>query len=193
MNEFKQFRLFNGMINEFHNCEYAIDYYPKSRFPTFNQDGDAPPTKADFLKRNDIYCFKDCGMYGCFSKRLSKRLLESYSENELKNLMLCVIPASTVQQNIVRYKLFCEDVSKTTGIQNGFSAINVTRDKLKKHLNGNIHDFSNLSFDRNIIQGKSIILADDLCTSGTSFVHIATELLQNGAANVSGVFLGKTV
>jgi phosphoribosylpyrophosphate synthetase len=43
------------------------------------------------------------------------------------------------------------------------------------------------------VYGKRIILFDDITTRGTSFIQLANQLKANGALEVYGFFLGKTV
>ena len=77
--------------------------------------------------------------------------------------ILCVIPASTRWKNEKRYQTFCEEVAQNTGVINGSAFV-----------------------------GKRVILFDDVTTTGRSFVQLADNLMDAGATQVVGFFLGKT-
>lgn len=52
---------------------------------------------------------------------------------------------------------------------------------------------ANLIFHPEYIQGKDIILVDDIATTGQSFIQMKRKCMRLGANSVVGVFLGKTI
>jgi ATP-dependent DNA helicase RecQ len=48
-------------------------------------------------------------------------------------------------------------------------------------------------FNPEAFKGKGVILFDDIITSGKTFEQTAQRLLNDGAINVVGLFLGRTV
>ena len=54
-------------------------------------------------------------------------------------------------------------------------------------------DMSGIVFDPDYIEGRDILLIDDILTTGMSFTLIKRELEKLGANSVTGIFLAKTV
>lgn len=52
---------------------------------------------------------------------------------------------------------------------------------------------ANLNFSIQYINGKDILLIDDILTTGDSFVQMKRKLMELGASSVIGLFFGKTV
>ena len=51
----------------------------------------------------------------------------------------------------------------------------------------------NFRIDKNDVTNQNIILIDDVITRGTTFVRTADKLVENGANQVIGFFLAKTI
>ena len=169
-----------------YDAAYRYDYYPVNRYPS----GSLP--LADESARRSVWNFKD-GMSSIGVGVVSDFIDGNYTREQMKNVALCVIPASTQAKNIRRYKSMCDAVAAKLPIQNGFNYITVCFDREDSRTVGKSSDTtSNLYFSSDVY-GKDIILFDDITTRGTSFIQAAAELKKRGARSVRGLFLGKTV
>ncbi|MCC9138931.1 phosphoribosyltransferase [Pontibacter silvestris] len=165
-----------------------LDYYPKNRYREV-------PAEVENIRRL-IYAFKDgynsseiallvaSALYGEFSSE--------YQDWSEANTVFSIIPASTESRNKCRFLSFCSLVSEYLGVKNGYSAIEVNFDK--EALKGvvGVDKTENLLYNAPVFAGKNVILFDDVKTSGGSFVQNANKLIELGANNVTGVFLGET-
>lgn len=88
--------------------------------------------------------------------------------------------------------LFRALVSKMTGIQNGFKEIIILYDRTDSRQQKEDDTVWNLQFGAGV-EGKHVLLFDDIITRGVSFIQCAEKLKSKGAASVTGLFLGKTL
>jgi len=170
-------------INGMKRQAYAIhDYYGTNKFPDVDEN-------IRFI-RKQIWDFKD----GRNSEFVALKLAQAIKIKNLplNNACFINIPASTQLKTMVRFKSFSETLCKTLGIQNGYSAITTKdHDATKGQAGGN--KIEHFIFNDSFFRGKKVYLFDDVCTSGTSFRQTAGALLDNGALEVTGLFLGQTV
>lgn len=166
-----------------YNAAYRYDYYPKNRYPFI--------ASAHETNRNAIWRFKD-GMYALGVDVLSDFLEGNYTSEQIKNLTLCVIPASSLSKNERRYKTMCGQVASKYSLCNGYSLIQIVYDRSDSREHKSSNTIDNLSFSP-AVRGRDVILFDDITTRGTSFIQVANELVNHGAHSVFGVFLGKTI
>jgi predicted amidophosphoribosyltransferase len=143
--------------------------------------------------RRKVYDFKDGKNSAAVAEDISKKLLLTYSTEELRSSIFVVIPASTHSKNILRFKTFCSIISKKTGLYNGFDCITIKEDRQALKGSSNINKVYNLNYNQRLIDGKPIILFDDVMTSGSSFIQNAKILKGLGAKEITGIFLAKTV
>ena len=106
--------------------------------------------------------------------------------------ILCVIPASTRWKNEKRYRAFCEEVAQSTGVINGYSLITRERDRPNTRGGKREDTLEGLRINGAAFVEKRVILFDDVTTTGRSFVQLADNLMDAGATQVVGFFLGKT-
>ena len=166
-----------------HRAAYCFDYYPKNRYPSVSAQ--------DESNRRTVWNFKD-GSYTAGLSRLADFLDGNFTKEEMKNVVLCVIPASTQYKNDVRYKALCTKISEKFPVINGYDYISIVNDRSDSRGQKSSDTVWNLSFSSNV-RGKTIVLFDDITTRGTSFIQVASKLKEKGASNVIGFFLGKTV
>ena len=166
-----------------HRAAYCFDYYPKNRYPSVSAQ--------DESNRRTVWNFKD-GSYTAGLSRLADFLDGNFTKDEMKNVVVCVIPASTQYKNDLRYKTLCTKIAEKFPVINGYEYISIVSDRSDSRGQKSSDTVWNLSFSSNV-RGKTIVLFDDITTRGTSFIQVASKLKQNGAANVIGFFLGKTV
>ncbi len=162
---------------------YWCDYYPKNRYPSVSLEQES--------NRRSIWNFKD-GSYTIGLSKVIEFIDGNYTAEQMRNLVFCVIPASTQYKNDTRYKTLCQKVAEKFGIINGYNYISIVYDRNDSREHKSSDTVGNLSFSTNVY-GKDIVLFDDLTTRGTSFAQVAAKLKEKGARSVQGFFLGKTV
>lgn len=165
------------------SAAYRYDYFPKNRYPYVDATNEA--------NRRAVWNFKD-GVSSIGVRILSDFLEGNYTDNQMRNLTLCVIPASTELKNDKRYRVMCSQICEKYFLANGFNYIQIAFDRSDSREQKSSNTIANLTFS-NSVYGKDIILFDDITTRGTSFVQVANELKKKGARSVYGVFIGRTV
>ena len=166
-----------------HNAAYYFDYYPKNRYPNVSV--------VDESNRRALWHFKD-GFYSFGLNALEDFLDGNFTKEEMKNLTICVIPASTQYKNDCRYKTLCSKIADKFPINNGYNYISIAYDRSDSREQKSMNTISNLIFSSEVC-GKRIILFDDITTRGTSFIQVAEQLEAKGAIDIYGFFLGKTI
>lgn len=162
---------------------YCFNYYPPNKIK--DEDPSYQPN------RQMVWDFK-LGNYQTAQVLVVDFIRGHFSRRELSEMVLCVIPASTVEKNDRRYRRFCQEVSAQTGIENGFDYIRILYDRENSRHEKQPNTTQNLSFsDR--VNGKTVLLFDDIYTRGTSFTQCADHLMARGATTILGLFLGKTI
>ena len=166
-----------------HRAAYCFDYYPKNRFPSVT-----PQQESD---RRAVWNFKD-GSYTYGLNRLAEFLDGHFTKEEMKNVVVCVIPASTQYKNDIRYKTMCSKIAERFPVINGYNYITINSDRSDSRTQKSSDTVWNLSFSSSV-RGKTVVLFDDITTRGTSFIQVANKLKEAGASTVHGFFLGKTL
>ena len=176
--------------------KYLLDYYPTT--VEFEADDD------EWDDRWTVWIFKnDPGktpeeahqrVLNRVVPKFAGLLKDTFGEESLKYLTLVCIPASTEEKNNARYKEFSKRLCQETSIENGFSHIHLTRDRVAKREGGNADDVSiaNYSFDDIFFNGKRVILLDDIITKGNSMRIAKAKLEKLGAQVICGLSVGKT-
>jgi ATP-dependent DNA helicase RecQ len=165
---------------------YALFYYySKKDFPTLPKDPQ--------LNRELVWDFKD----GNFSVDVAKIMSDAIKKLRTRglkttNYTACVIPASTSKKTKIRFQDFILEVCNFLEIENGYTFIQVVKDHEQTKGSSSKDILQYLKFNKEKIRNKSILLFDDVITSGQSFVQCANQLKKNGAKDVVGIFLGKT-
>ena len=146
------------------------------------------------LDRKIVYDFKD----GICSLSVKRELVERIDlirecSNET-DWRICFIPASHRMTTIKRYKSLSEYLQKETGIPCNISSIQTLHDEVPGHLGGKkSNPEDNFRIEKKDIIDKNVILIDDVITRGTTFTNTANKLMDNGAKQVVGLFLAKTI
>ena len=166
-----------------HKAAYCFDYYPKNRFPSVTAQQEAD--------RRAVWNFKD-GSYSYGLNRLADFLDGNFTKEEMKNVVVCVIPASTQYKNDIRYNTMCAKIAEKFPVINGYNYITINTDRSDSRTQKSSDTVWNLSFSSSV-RGKTVVLFDDITTRGTSFIQVANKLKEAGASNVHGFFLGKTL
>lgn len=167
---------------------YALwNYFPKNRFP------DDKLESIDLMHRRMVFEFKDGYNPEKFSKIISEALIQKFGKITLKTKTLLVVPASNKSKTDKRFRLFCEKVSITCGLINGYHILtNNDKEKTPKRLGGenDILPYINLNSS---INGKDFIIIDDIRTSGKSSNDVNQLLKENGAKSTIFIYFGRTV
>ncbi|MDM1350937.1 phosphoribosyltransferase [Myroides marinus] len=109
------------------------------------------------------------------------------------NVCLCVIPSSTKDRSNLRFKALIKKVSYLLSIENGFDLITRSKDR-KDSREQNKHSIDVLdgvNFDAKL-NGKTVILLDDVTTMGTSIQKFDQKLKQLGVNQAIDIVLAKT-
>lgn len=161
-----------------------LPYYPK-RFTV--------STELDSY-RKVVYDFKN-GKTGANVGQAMARMvnegLKHFHPSMPNNWWLCIVPASTERKTQIRFSNFCTHFCKNTGFNNGYNLIYNTGDREAWHITNERRDVLEC-IDFYNIYGKNILLFDDIMTTGRSFKKISEALLERGAHEVVGLFLGQT-
>ena len=165
------------------NAAYRYDYYPKNRYPYVDADQES--------QRRSVWCFKD-GSYSIGVSIASDFLEGNFTKDQMRNMVFCVIPASTQYKNEMRYKAMCNRIAEMFPVRNGYDVINITEDRENSREQKSSNTVANLAFS-DTVYGKDVILFDDITTRGTSFIQAANALKAKGARTVYGLFIGRTV
>lgn len=147
--------------------------------------------------RNFIYAFKNGERKATdYAISLVANTLSKWYGASCEDYVLCCVPSATNYKYIVRFKRFAEQVSKLTGVQNGTAHVNIFGQREAKHTNAR-HIVSEsygyiVSADPDFFQGKTVILFDDLITTGETANSFAKELEAVGATVIGAMFLART-
>ena len=162
--------------------QYITEYLPVRYEATAKQEQD----------REMCYSFKD----GILTEDVKKAFIDKIggiTGGQKSGWVICFIPASSKAKTTIRYSklsaaisAYGYDVQKET-VYNVF-------DKEAGHLNGKTGDPSeSFGINGSLVEGKNVILIDDIITRGTTFNQVANKLLSAGALKVNGLFLAKTI
>ena len=107
---------------------------------------------------------------------------------EASQLMLLCVPASKKAATKRRFEHFSEQVSQATGMQNAYPLISYTT---QVDEDGDEIDTPHL--DEQQLQGKKILVFDDIIASGGSIIRFAEQLSLIPADVVAALALGKKI
>ena len=151
-------------------------------------------TPQQVRERKVIYNFKD----GYCSQPLKDKLIERI--NYIKSTYpfgqwrVCFIPASSHLKTIKRYSELAKYIEQETSCSCDIDTITTNEDRMSGYLSGKRNNpAENFTVNRNEVRNKNIILIDDIITRGNTFKYTADKLVDNGANNVVGLFVAKTI
>jgi hypothetical protein len=169
---------------------YALwQYFPVNRFPANSL------STEDLNHRNLTFDFKDGVNPDKFAEILSSAINKTFDSFNLKNKILIIIPASNKIKTEVRFKKFCEKLCSLTGLTNGYDIlVNNDENRIPVHKGGdrNKSIISAIKL-KTSINGKELIIIDDVRTSGKSSNDVNELLIKNGAKSTTFIYVGKTV
>lgn len=168
---------------------YLYDYY--SRYGINNAD----PSSQDIRNRKKILDFKKGKKDAEIIDKISKLLNIYFAKDDLKDIILLPIPASTDFKDRIRFKDFVKKISDKTEIINGYDLIKSSVDRPATHGRSNGSKYFSAADVKlsNSLIGKNVILFDDIITTGNQFRQITNKVDNFGADVLMGIFLGQTV
>ena len=166
---------------------YATDpYYPKRYY----NDSDLSEAEVEF--RRIVWEFKDGLNYDFIAEALSEGIDEITEIANIDEWTLCCIPASTALKTQIKFKNFCDEFCRITNINNGFGYISNREDLKAQNLEWNsINLVAELNFSKKL-NGRKVLLFDDIIARGETFLQIAEHLKRIGVTEVVGMMIGKT-
>ncbi|MBO4658911.1 MAG: phosphoribosyltransferase [Prevotella sp.] len=116
-------------------------------------------------------------------------MLKTTFGEQLHQLTLVCIPASTAEKTKARFEDFARIVTEETGMENGYHHVQVAVDAESKHL----ADQPLYTIDEEWFKGRDVLLFDDIMATGGSIKSFAGQMTAAGAHVVAAVVLGKTI
>ncbi|MGL5725411.1 hypothetical protein [Cetobacterium sp.] len=157
---------------------YLIDYLPRTSYGV--QEG-----------QSFISNFKN-GIYLQYYTDILTEALEEILGYDRENYIIIPIVASKYSTNEKRYKNLLENLSKNLSIENGYSYVTHLFDTFEKHnLDDKFIVKDNFQINLEKLEGKKIIIIDDVYTSGRSFEQYYFQINKK-IDSLIGIFLGKT-
>lgn len=159
-----------------------LEYLPKRYEATQEQE----------QNRQICYNFKD----GYLSETVKKAFLEKIREitgNNTTGWLICFIPASTSAKTERRFSKLA-DAIRSEGYDVELRTVYNKYDTEAGHISGkSSNPIEAFGFNAESVNGKNIILIDDIITRGTTFSQVSNKLSGFGAISVSGLFLARTI
>lgn len=149
------------------------------------------------MARKLIWNFKDGNdnAYEVVAEMTASKLVDEYGD-EVKDMVLVCVPASSQSLNEKRFKLYCEKVSDLCSIHNGYEHIKILSSRAAVHEKNRKKDKSReeqtINVDADYFKGKDVVVMDDVVTTGLSYAKFADKLEEYGANVLGGLFLGRT-
>lgn len=161
-------------------CVFTGYYFPQ-RYKDWICD-----SQADFVER--VYAFKDgrdiCR--DCFSRAMQVLPIEG-------TVTAMFMPCSTSHRYHRRFSGIASFLEKEGYALSGLDLICITEERESKHASGRRSGIDTANYlMANSLQGKNVVIVDDLLTSGDSLMEYAHNLERVGAKVVGAVFLART-
>ena len=151
--------------------------------------------EKEIADRQRVYRFKDGIEHEEVAQMTAASMLQQYG-GQCNGIVFMPVPASTSEKNELRYKAFCERVCELTGAINGYTHVKVIGGRLAIHENRKmekeIRKVNVIEFDGKWLEGKSIVVFDDVVTRGITWATYSDQLESLGAHVISAIFLAKT-
>ena len=161
-------------------CVCAGYYFPQ-RYENWLRD-----EQADFVQ--DVYDFKN-----------GKETCESYFSQAFENLSAhedvtaVFMPCSTSERYYKRFAKIARYLECHGYAQSGLHLIEIIRDRESKHTAARRSSVDTANYSISLaLQGKKVVIVDDLLTTGSSLAGFARNLERIGAEVIGAVFLART-
>lgn len=187
----------NESIASWPSLSNGIHYNWLVDYPAYSAFGTYELSNEDWEKRDFIQNFKgnselttETDHQQAMSKAISlvsDYVIEHFGE-EAKQLCLLCVPASLQLATKRRFEHFSDQVCQLTGMENLYPAISFTSEVDEV---GDTVDTSHL--DAHLLQGKRILIFDDIIASGGSLARFADKLSELQGEVVAALALGKKI
>lgn len=170
---------------------WLVDYAAYSAFGTFELTAD------EWEKRDFIQNFKgnselttEIDHQQAVDKAIEQvtAYIQDTFGDEASQLTLVCIPASLAKHTQRRFERFSQAVCQATGMQNAYDAFSYT-----STTDEDGDPIDTLHIDESKLQGKQVLLFDDIIASGGSIVRFVDQLQAMGAEVVAAIALGKKI
>lgn len=187
----------NESIASWPSLSNGIHYNWLVDYPAYSAFGTYELSNEDWEKRDFIQNFKgnselttETDHQQAMSKAISlvSDYINEHFGEEAKQLSLLCVPASLKSATKRRFEHFSERVCQLTGMENLYPAISFTS---KVDEDGAPVDTSHL--DAHLLQGKHILIFDDIIASGGSLARFADKLTELHGEVVAALALGKKI
>lgn len=145
--------------------------------------------------RQLIWGFKD-GIRNISILAAERVASELYRHLFSRDVIFVCIPASTELKNDRRYELFSSLVARSLGIEDGFTHIRISGERLAIHEsrhNKILESVQVIEFDNDFFAGRDVVVFDDIYTTGGSCKRFTAAIESIGARVIGSIFLGKTI
>ncbi|OUO70690.1 phosphoribosyltransferase [Bacteroides sp. An269] len=161
-------------------CVCAGYYFPQ-RYESWLRDD-----QADFVQ--DVYAFKD-GEEPC--EDYFSQAFEILSVNE--NVTAVFMPCSTSERYYRRFAKIARYLERHGYAMSGLHLIGIIRNRESKHTAAQRSSVDTSNYSMSLaLQGKKVVIVDDLLTTGSSLTGFARNLERIGAEVIGAVFLART-
>ena len=153
--------------------------------------------RATFEERDlcrKILAFKDGR--NVYSRWAAREMARTLCCQDLTDVVIVCVPASTRAANVRRWKRFSALLSRLTGAVDGFEFVNVSGSRKRAHVTGEYELSTNIkrfvTFDVDRLRGRRVLVIDDIYTTGSTLEEGAKTLLEAGCAQVVCAVLCRT-
>ena len=141
-----------------------------------------------------ILAFKDGR--NVYTRWAARHFAHALSLMDVSDLTVICVPASTPTAHVRRWKRFSALLCKMTGATDGFDLIEVSGSRIRAHVTGEYELATNIKhyvrIDKERMQGRKLLVIDDIYTTGQSSAAFINALEAAGANVCLAVFLAKT-
>ena len=148
--------------------------------------------ERDLCRR--ILAFKDGR--NVYSRWAAREMARTLCCQDLTDVVIVCVPASTRAANVRRWKRFSALLSRLTGAVDGFDFVSVSGSRKRAHVTGEYELSTNIkrfvTFDVDRLRGRRVLVIDDIYTTGRSSKAFIGALEAAGCTVVMAVYLAKT-
>ena len=131
-----------------------------------------------------------------YSRIFARQMARALSEIDMSDVVVVCVPASTRYSHVRRWKRFSHLLAKMTGAEDGFQYVSVSGSRKRAHITGEYELANNIKhyvhIDAEKLNGRKVLLIDDIYTTGQSSNAFTAALEAAGATVCMAMFLAKT-
>ena len=131
-----------------------------------------------------------------YSRWAAREMARTLCCQDLTDVVIVCVPASTRAANVRRWKRFSALLSHLTGAVDGFEFVGVSGSRKRAHVTGEYELATNIKhyvhFDDDYFRGRKVIVIDDIYTTGRSSQAFIGAMEAAGSTVVMALYLAKT-